>query len=332
MPGLSELSPDSRKKLDITKLKSAKWQDFSDICEKVIPSQDHKELLAAINNAIPGPDFELRLEHGGWHRQGGVVTQNFERVAKDIKKWAEQNFDEDGLLLDIEYDGEDLLATKLEGVTIYLVAQTGQDPEDFVQLQIEHMQEKTDHVLMPEGFIPFDIEELIDPPEPVKVEPEPIGEPYYQFRRVSDVCELVQVMGDAESHNKRFVRFMADWNNSSAVSKTRFSDHWVLKLFHFTDRFGELRAEATPIAANHSQFKLAGGHVPRGAELSNLLQQYDHEHGYPMAWYFALLVMGNELTQTVIRAVHQDLSSGLDYLPGKDAEIIRAWFREPYYF
>lgn len=332
MPDLKIMSEDTSRKKLITGLRSASASSYAEICARVKPDSDHSALREAMEGHMPGADFQLRHVRSGWHRQGGIVSRDLKRVSDNIRRWAEEHFDEDGILLGDDEAPEDYLATRFDGETLYFIAVTGPDAEDFIQVEVECLQEVTDHELVAEGFDPYDIEDFIDPPHRVRVDPELVGEPFYKFRQVTDVADLMQDLSDVNTHNKRFVRFMTDWSRSSAAGHTQLSDHWVFRLFHFTDRFGESRTEATPLSTKPGELPLTVDNVPHGADLANLLHEFDHNQGYPMAWYFELLAHGKDKSPAIISAVHQDLSSWLDYLPEKDAKIVREWVRAPYCF
>lgn len=100
------------------------------------------------------------------YRLGGVVDAAGTHVADDLEKWAEAELavrdDDLGALCD-DYADSGLTATRLTGRTHYLVASTGPAAVDFIQIEIEELQEMACHALFDADHPPGSIEELVDP-------------------------------------------------------------------------------------------------------------------------------------------------------------------------
>lgn len=295
-------------------------------------AQDHGPLLAKLRDLAPALDFRIAHERGGWHRIGGVVTREGARVAGDLRAYAETAFDDITPDMDLPEDWDALFATRFEGRTLYLIAALGDHAWDFVQLEIEVVQEVVDRELFPDDFVAADIEEFLDPAEPVHLAPTPVGPPTYRFHGLAHIREFIEALDRAEASNLRFTRFLEDWEHSRAGKSAAFHEHWALRLFRYTDRFGEQKIEASPLCARGLPALPTNGAMPAGAALSRLIDAYDREAGYPMAWYFQVLT-AQKGAHAIAEQVWRDHESGeFAYLPEQDLNILRAWWREPYCF
>jgi hypothetical protein len=115
----------------------------------------------------PELTFRQVLSRGGWYRLGGVVDAN-QRPSSDIWRPGPSSelaaHDDDMAALCDDYADRGLRATRLTGRTHYFVAATGAGATDFVQIEIEELQEVVCHPLFAaETGLPSGIEELIDP-------------------------------------------------------------------------------------------------------------------------------------------------------------------------
>lgn len=302
------------------------------ICGATPPRPHHGALLAAINSLWPGMTFRLALTRSGWYRLGGVITSSGNPIAADIQDWAEQAWEEsaeDSLQFAEIFGPQELLATRVDGRTHYFVAPYGPLPAQFMQLEIEELQEVSDRHLFDRKRPPADLQDLVDPQRPLRVERQSLSAPRYALRRLTDVPSFLEEMEWASGTPPLVARFMNEWQNSSASHIVQFSQEWVLSLAEHLDRFKQTLRTATPIAAprrRESPFSYDG---PDGAELANVLYQYDRHVGYPFAWYFHM-VTNRGVPRAVATHVVHDLDAGFSYLPERDATILRAWLETPY--
>ncbi len=291
------------------------------------PGPRHRALLEVIARAMPGLAFEVGATRDGWYRTGGIVTADGGRVTGHLRDWAETQGDLATLLADHVDDG--YLATRLCGSTHYLVAPSGDGPLDFVQVEVDEIQERVHHALIDPGRLPDDLEDLIDPMDAAPVEPRPIGAPRYELRRVTDFSPCLEDGASRFCGDAYFRRFVTDWIASTASAVTRLHEHWVFTLVPYTDRFGEARFHVKPRPRPEEVGDLAGEGQPRGGELARLIHGYDRAAGYPMAWYFHL-VAGQGVSHRLAEAVIEDQMGAYDYLPAKDLAVLRGWGQEPY--
>lgn len=296
-------------------------------------AEDHGPLFAKLRDLAPDLDFRVAYIRDGWRRIGGVVRRDGVRVAENLRQYAETEFEEVGPDMDLPEDWDELLATRMEGRTLYLIAAIGEHAWDFVQLEIEVIQEVIDRELFPEDFVAEDIEEFLDPPHPVHLEPKAIGAPSYRFHGVAHIKQLIEELDSALGSNRRFSRFLEDWEASRAGHASKFYDNWALRLFRYTDRFGEQKVEASPICVRGlPPLPFDEADRPVGFELAQMIDHYDRKAGYPMAWFFQVLT-AQKNAHAVAEQVYFDHESGnFAYLAGQDLEVVTAWFKEPYCF
>ncbi|MGF1644918.1 MAG: hypothetical protein ACFCUJ_14875 [Thiotrichales bacterium] len=306
---------------------------FIGLIDGAPPRPHHSALMALAGNYVPSCEFRFALTRGGWYRPGGVIAPDGRRVADDLEAWAEAELDiSDG---DIDrflerFGGAGLLATRLAGRTHYFVAEIGPAPEDFLQLEVEELQEVVDRELVSADCPPCDLEELIDPLTPSKIAAQLVAPSRYRFRRLTDVRHAVARQATPVEGVAPLARFMDDWTQSSASRREHFSEHWILALREHQDRYHNAQLLAAPISL-HAR-KLKSFHwTPdaRGVELSAQLNAFDRAAGYLGAWYFHLLA-GALTPRTVAYAIHADLDEGFQYLPEAEAELVRRWVRTPY--
>lgn len=283
-------------------------------------------LLAGLQAEVPALKLCYSTARAGWHRLGGVVDAEYRPVAPNIEEWAEQVSGGDmDLLLDrcAELHG---FATKLEGRTHYLTAATGESAADFIQIEIEQLQEVIHRPLWDPDWMPDDLAEFCDPLDFPHLEPEPVGPPRLLFRRLVRVPELL-ASGDA---GKKVERFFADWDRSSAGESARFCERWILSIRECQDSNGDGRLTAKPIALlNGEEAELPGEEIARGAVLANLIHAFDRRCGYHFAWFFHMLTR-RRVSYQLAESVHADLMGAFDYLPAKDIAVLRDWYRAPY--
>jgi hypothetical protein len=282
-------------------------------------------VLDGLRRLWPGLTFTPVLTRGGWYRLGGVVDLDKRRVADSLHTWAEaQAADGDLQALADCCLQQQLFATRLLGRTRYLTAPTGAGPADFVQIEVEELQEVLDRYLSDPDWLPDSLEEFIDPLDYPTVEPEPVGAPRLVFRRMLVASEFV----DTEARGDPLVRFLRDWEASSAQGRGHFCDHWALALRETADSDGEPQAGARPVSA-HKPEPLSPASGQGGADLANLIHQYDHAVGYPMAWYFHMVARAG-VSHAVAARVYEDHQRSFSYLPERDLALLRGWVTSPY--
>jgi hypothetical protein len=308
--------------------------EMSEVCATTTVSADHAALLQKLTYLYPHLCFQHVLTRGGWYRVGGIIAADGERISHNLRDWLEQQAHGDPAQLIDDYGDAGYIATSLQGRTHYFVACSGERVEDFIQLEIEELQEVQDHMLFDPERLVDDLEELIDPLDVAKLDAEPRGAAFYSFRRFTDIGHFVHAMDDAAEHKAgkllRLQRFMRDWERSSSRHAGPFCHHWVLALREYTDAWGEQIREAKPISTFSEDVALMTlNGVHRGARLANLIHGFDHDIGYPMAWYFFML-SHREVPHQLAESIHRDLMGAYDYLPARDLKVLRDWSVEPY--
>ena len=299
-------------------------------CAKTPVSAGPSGLVKALGAALPDWKFHHALARGGWYRLGGIVDAAGNRVTDNLESWVEDALDErDGdmqLLID-DYADQTLYATRLVGQTHYLVASAGDDDDDFLQLEIEDLQEMRVHQLFSND--PTSIEELVDP-RGGGDSPMPIGLPFYTFRRILHVGAFLRRMLAQKPEPASIHRMVNDWGKSSAGSTSQLHNHWVIATREHLDRYHQPVFRAQPIATlpgDPPEFEASPGTT--GLKLQEALTHFDREVGYPMAWYFHMLTT-KAVPHWVAQNTVEDALAGFAYLPQKDVEVIRNWLHRPY--
>ncbi len=302
----------------------------SGVCSFTRVSKDHTQLLKNLSQALPDLAFAVALTRGGWHRVGGLLDLDGNRVSDHLIEWIEQNSDSDITSLYATYAEAGYVVTHVHGKTHYLVARTGEVPQDFIQLEIEELQELTDHLLFTEGEMPDDVDDLIEPGKVTPVKQEAVGETRYAFRRMTSIADYLQRMSEKKGKMSATQRFIEDWARSSAGECGTFSDHWVLGLREYIDAYGEPVILAQPVSTHTDDIpRLEEEHVSHGPALANMIHGFDRHMGYPMAWYFYMLTHSNVPYQ-LVEAIHDDQMGAYDYLPQKDLAVLKDWYNNPY--
>jgi hypothetical protein len=297
------------------------------------PRPHHAALLEAANRAGSGCTFRHALSRGGWYRPGGLIAADGERLADSLEAWAGSALrarDGDFNELVERHADAGLLVTRHSGRTHYFVASYGPMPADFLQLEVEELQEVLDRNLIDPDNPPQDMQELIEPISPSELDAQAVGAPRYQFRRLIDVRQAVARANAAEGRNAGLSRLFADWSHSSAASRGHFSEHWIVGLREHLDRYRNPVISVSLTSRHARELKP----FPWNAELSGTemlaqLQAFDRAAGYPAAWYFHL-VAGNFTPPKVAYAIARDLDAGFGYLPETEAALIKSWVVAPY--
>lgn len=299
-------------------------------CAKTPVSAGVGALAKALAAALPEWKFHHALSRGGWYRLGGIVAADGTRLTDNIEAWAEQELDardQDFAVLTEDFAGQTLYATRFVGQTHYLVAIAGDGSDDFLQLEIEDLQEMRTHQLFANE--PTTLEELVDPRGGGE-QLLPISLPYYAFRRIQHIGAFLKRMLAQKPEPAPIHRMIEDWSKSSAGSTSDFSNHWVIATREHLDRYQQAVFRAQPIATlggEPPEFAAAQGTT--GLKLQEALQQFDRHVGYPMAWYFHMLT-SKAVPHWVAQSVVEDALGGFAYLPQRDVDIARNWLHRPY--
>lgn len=302
------------------------------LCRETMASAGDAALVARLQEAYP--DFPLRTARRGhqWYRLGGIIKSDGTRVAPDINEWVERTFIECGqnfnTLLDY-CEEEGFLVTQHTGVSLYLVAQTGPCAEDFVQIEVDRTQESAQRYLIDADQPPEDLEELIDPLCPRRVEPFAVGAARYTYRRKTDVKLFMRELGRHRTTPHPAQRFIDDWNLSSAGQRKIFCEDWSLRLYQHIGRHGEQIMNVEIVQNRVDEIpRLEGPEGKKGKGLATLLSRFDSQAGFPFSWYFFMLK--GLVSPHVGEAVHRDLSKDYAYLPDRDAAVLKQWADAPY--
>jgi hypothetical protein len=301
-------------------------------CESCTVTQGHKRLQEELKVVAPELDLSFAFERRGWHRIGGVVLRDGTRVNDNLRQWAQSELGVIGPEMELPENWEDFLATRIDGRTVYLVAPTGPRAWDFVQLELEVLQEVVDRELFSNDFVPSDIEEFLDPSDVKRLEPTPIGNENYRFHGVYHIAQLIEELDKSIGTNRRFARFLVDWENSRAAAVTRLCDNWILKVFRYVDRFGEQKIEAAPFGLQEIEPLVVGATVPTGLALGRAISEFDKAAGYPMAWFFQMLTHQKNLHVVAEQAYRDHAAGNFAYLAEQDLAVLSAWYQEPYCF
>jgi hypothetical protein len=299
-------------------------------CARVPVSSGPGALVKTLGQALPDWKFRHALSRGGWYRLGGIVDANGQHLTDNLEAWVETELDDrDGDLAHLAEDfaGKKLFATRLVGQTHYLVASAGDGSDDFLQLEIEDLQEMRVHQLFANE--PSSIEELVDP-RGGSDSPQPIGLPYYAFRRIQHVGAFLKRMLAQKPEPAAIHRMVTDWSKSSAANTSDFYNHWVIATREHLDRYHQPVFRAQPIATlagEPPEFSAAAG--CSGLKLHDALSHFDRGAGYPMAWYFHMLTT-KAVPHWVAQSVVEDALAGFAYLPQRDVDVVRGWLHRPY--
>jgi hypothetical protein len=301
------------------------------LCKETLAGAGDEALVERIQRAYP--DYPVRLARLGheWYRLGGIVKPDGSRIAVDLSEWVERTFIECGhnfnTLLDHCEEGS-FLATRHRGVTVYLAARTGPGAEDFVQIEIDRTQELADRYLIDVDRPPDDLEELIDPIAPLKVETFAVGAARYTYRRKTEVALFMQELGRHRADRHPAQRFMDDWNASSAGPRRAFCEDWSLRLYQHKGRHGERIMNVEIVNRVRDVSRLESPEGKKGKALATLIGRFDSQAGYPFAWFFHMLK--GLVSPHVGEAVYRDISKDYAYLPERDVKVLKNWIKSPY--
>ncbi|TAJ82050.1 MAG: hypothetical protein EPO42_01630 [Gallionellaceae bacterium] len=298
-----------------------------------IPPRPHNSALLEIANRIrPGCTFRQALDRGGWYRSGGVIATDGTRIADSLEAWAKSELEVCGDMggLVERHAGSGLLVTRHTGRTHYFVAPYGPAPADFLQLEVEELQEVLDRNLIDTDAAPEDMQELLEPMNPGEIDAQAVGAPRYRFRRLIDVRQALAKVSLADGRDAALPRLLSEWAHSSAAVRGHFCDHWVIGLREHLDRYRNPVLSASLVSRHARALKPFQWNIGlSGVEMSAQLQASDRAAGYASAWYFHLVA--STLTPPKIAyAVARDLEAGFSYLPETEAALVKSWVAAPY--
>jgi hypothetical protein len=308
-------------------------RSLADEIEATSPRPHHSSLLEIANRIRPGCTFRYALNRGGWYRPGGIITADGTRIAESQGTWAKIELaacDGDmGELVDRHVD-KGLVVTRHTGRTHYFVAAYGPAPADFLQLEVEELQEVLDRKLIDADKLPEDLQELTEPISPVLLDAQAVSAPRYHFRRLIDMRQTVARASPVDSRNAALPRLLSEWAHSSAASRGHFSDHWIVALREHQDRYRNQAITASLVSRHARELKPFQWNVElSGLDMHAQLQAFDRAAGYTSAWY-AHLVAGTITPPKVAYAVARDLEAGFSYLPETEAALLKSWVAAPY--
>ena len=308
---------------------------LAEACVHIPVAQGPAGIAQELARMAPDLSFRQVLSRGGWYRLGGVIDAQGQHLADDLERWAEDELaahDDDFAAVAAAHQSEQLRATRLTGKTHYWVAPTGRRATDFVQVEIEELQELACHVLFPEDALPGSLEDLVDPRDACPGAQSALGVPFYTLRRVTPVAEFIDAMRAQKPEPQPIHRFIEAWENSTASHATEFSHHWVMAVREHLDRYRQPIRSATPVAAvNGNAPRFDSTYGARGLKLAEALQRFDRQVGYPLAWFFHMLTT-KSVPHAVATVVIEDVQGGFSYLPDRDVQVVRDWLHRPYGF
>ena len=301
--------------------------------EAIPPRPHHSALLEIANHIRPGCSFRYALNRGGWYRPGGVIAADGTSIAESLGAWAKAELESCGgdmhELVERHADSG-LLVTRHTGRTHYFVASYGPSPADFLQLEVEELQEVLDRELIDADHLPEDLQELIEPMNPDLLDAQPVAAPRYRFRRLIDMRQTLARASTADARNAWLPRLLSDWSYSSAAARGHFSDRWIVALREHQDRYRNQVLSISLVSRHARELKpFHWNSELSGVEMSAQLQAFDRAAGYTSAWYFHL-VAGTITPSRIAYAVARDLDAGFSYLPDTEAALVKSWVAVPY--
>lgn len=310
-------------------------QALAEACVRIPVAQGPAAVARELARLAPELNFREVLARGGWYRLGGVVDARGQHLADDLERWAQEELASHGddlAAVAAAHAGEQLRATRLTGKTHYWMARSGEGAADFIQVEIEELQEVACHALFPDDAAPAGLEEFIDPRDGCRAAQTALGMPFYSLRRITALADFLAAMRAQKPDAQPIHRFIDAWEQSSASRASAFGNHWVLAVREHLDRYRQPLKSATPVAAvNGSTPRFASAYGARGTQLAAALQGFDRQAGYPLAWFFHMLTT-KSVPHAVATAVIEDVQGGFHYLPERDVQVVRDWLHRPYGF
>lgn len=302
-------------------------QQFAAEIEATPPRPHHSTLLEIAQRSFTGKTFRYALQRGGWYRVGGVIAPDGTRLSDNLDSWARAALlacDGDFAVLSSRY--ADLRVTRHTGRTHYFVAAYGATPADFLQLEVEELQEVQDRQLIDPDASPEDLSELIEPIAPITLEAQAVAAPRYRFRRLLDMRQVMARVSPTEGGG--VPRLLFEW--AHANPRGHFSEHWIVALREYQDRYRNLAVSAQLVSRHARELKSFQWNTTlTGVALSEQLRSFGRAAGYPNAWYFHLVA--GTLTPTAIAYnLARDLDNGFSYLTEAETSLLRGWIAAPY--
>jgi hypothetical protein len=308
-------------------------QDLQKKIEATSPRPHHSAILEIANQVCTGCTFRYALNRSGWYRSGGVIKADGTRVSDNLEKWAKSELEScDGDMHElIERHAESgLIVTRHSGRTHYFVAAYGPAPSDFLQLEVEELQEVLDRELIDEDAPPEDLQDLLEPLHPLELDTQAVGAPRYRFRRLIDMRQTLARVSSSGNRYAGLPRLFTEWGNSSAASRGHFSDHWIVALREHQDRYRNPVLSVSLVSRHARELKPFQWNADlSGVDMLKQLQAFDRAAGYTSAWY-AHLVAGAITPAKVAYGVARDLDEGYSYLPDTEAALVKNWVATPY--
>lgn len=308
-------------------------RQLAEACVHIPVAQGPAALARELTRLAPELEFRTILSRGGWYRLGGVIDAQGRHLADDLERWVSEQLamhDDDFPALAATHAAAGLHATRLNGKTHYWMARCGEGAADFIQLEIEELQEVISQQLFADDHVPASIEELVDSRAACPGNPPTLGLPFYTLRRITAIADFLSAMRAQHPDPQPIHRFVSAWEQSSASHASAFSNHWIIALREHLDRYRQPVRSATPVAAiNGVPPRFAGRYGARGLALAEALQHFDRQVGYPMAWFFHMLTT-KRVPHAVAQVVIEDVQGGFHYLPDRDVQVVRDWLHRPY--
>jgi len=301
--------------------------------EALSPRPHHSAILEIANRICTGCTFRYALNRSGWYRSGGVIKSDGTRIADNLEAWAKAELKACGSDMHelVERHMESgLIVTRHSGRTHYFVAPYGPAPSDFLQLEVEELQEVLDRELIDDEAQPEDLQDLLEPLNPLELDTQAVAAPRYRFRRLIDMRQTLARVSSSGNRNTGLPRLFSEWGNSSAAARGHFSDHWIVALREHQDRYRNPVLSVSLVSRHARELKPFQWNIElSGVEMLKQLQSFDRAAGYPSAWY-AHLVAGTITPAKVAYAVARDLDDGYSYLPDTEAALVKNWVAAPY--
>lgn len=299
------------------------------------PRPHHASLLAVTARLIPDCSCRFALTRGGWYHPGGLISAAGERLADDLETWLTHTLaacDDDLGAWHERHGDAALIVTRHTGKTHFFVAPYGPGPAEYLQMEVEEIQEVLDRHLWTSPMPPEELQDLLDPPAPEQVAAQPVAAPRYRFRRLTDLNQVAAHLDAGRQGMPAPLRFMREWAAShvGAHPGAHFCAHWIVSLREHRDRYGNPTISATPVSLHARPLKSFQWNPDlRGLEAAAQLQAFDRAAGYGGAWYFHL-VAGGITPRAIAFALQHDLDAGYRYLGDTQTALLQGWLNTPY--
>jgi len=309
---------------------------LQNLCDAFPPEGAIDQLVEEINQKTEPNGLAFRLIHSDldWYKLGGIVDKNGTRITDNLEQWVESEAGGDAMDLYARYGESGYKATAISGNTHYLIAPTGDAATDFIQLQIDEVRETMDRELFDPATIPETLEDIIDPMDAIRVEPEPLSPTKFVFRTLTDLRALSGELTGEYTGDPRFKRFLTEWKSSAAARYARFCDKWAVEVIPYLTAMGDHRQDVKLLSADMKYLKgLDFGHLPKDQPIYPFLSKIDEQADYPMAWYF-LMVASGIMPYGTVKALARELKEphfGRPSMTPSDMALLTSWIEDPYH-